>query len=145
MGGILILLQNLENEVYLESLLLLYNNMTKILLIEDNQQIAKNIKQFLELEEGREVSCSYDGEKGLMMAKMKEYDCIVLDLMLPSLDGKTICQSIRSFKSCPVIIISAKSQLDDKLELFETGADDYLIKPFDLEELLARIKALLRR
>ena len=119
--------------------------MTKILLVEDNQQIAKNIKTYLELEDGREVSTSYDGEKGLMMAKMHEFDLILLDLMLPGIDGKSFCHAIRAEKNVPVIIITAKSQLEDKLELFDLGADDYLVKPFDLEELLARGKALLRR
>jgi DNA-binding response OmpR family regulator len=119
--------------------------MTKILLVEDNQQIAKNIKTYVELEEGREVATSYDGEKGLMMAKMHEYDLIFLDLMLPGIDGKSFCQAIRTVKNIPIIIITAKSQLEDKLELFDLGADDYLVKPFDLEELLARAKALLRR
>lgn len=119
--------------------------MPKILLIEDNQQIAKNIKTYLELEEGWEVSTSYNGEKGLMMAKMCVYDLVLLDLMLPWIDGKTICQKLGELKNVPVIIITAKSQLEDKLELFDLGADDYLVKPFDLEELLARAKALLRR
>lgn len=119
--------------------------MTKILLVEDNQQIAKNIKTYLELEEWWDVSTSYDWEKGLMMAKMQDYDLILLDLMLPWIDGKTICHKIRGIKNTPIIIITAKSQLEDKLELFDTGADDYLVKPFDLEELLARVKALLRR
>jgi two-component system response regulator ArlR len=119
--------------------------MTKILVVEDNQQIANNIKIYLEMEEGRKVFTAYDGEKGLMMAKMHEYDLILLDLMLPNVNGKTFCQAIRAIKDIPVIIITAKSQLEDKLELFDLGADDYLVKPFDLEELLARSKALLKR
>jgi len=92
--------------------------MTKVLLVEDNQQIAKNIKTYLELEEGREVSTSYDGEKGLMMAKTREYDLIFLDLMLPGIDGVSFIQAIRRIKTVPIIIITAKSQLEDKLELF---------------------------
>jgi len=93
--------------------------MPKILLVEDNQQIAKNIKTYLGLEEGREVSTAYDGEKGLMMAKMYDYDLIFLDLMLPKIDGKSFCQAVRKTKNVPIIIITAKSQLEDKLELFD--------------------------
>jgi DNA-binding response OmpR family regulator len=93
--------------------------MPKILLVEDNQQIAKNIKTYLELEEGREVATSYDGEKGLMMAKIHNYDLILLDLMLPGVDGKSFCQAIKKIKNTPIIIITAKSQLEDKLELFD--------------------------
>ena len=119
--------------------------MPKILLVEDNQQIAKNIKTYLGLEEGREVTTSYDGEKGLVLAKMHDYDLIFLDLMLPKIDGKSFCQTIRKTKNVPIIIITAKSQLEDKLELFDLGADDYLVKPFDLSELFARARALLRR
>ena len=119
--------------------------MPKILLVEDNQQIAKNIKTYLGLEEGREITTSYDGEKGLMMAKMYDYDLILLDLMLPKIDGKSFCQTVRKTKNIPIIVITAKSQLEDKLELFDLWADDYLVKPFDLSELFARAKALLRR
>jgi len=117
----------------------------KILLVEDNQQIAKNIKEYLEMEDGWNVTTSYDWEKGLALATMNDYDLILLDLMLPWIDGKTICHTIRKKKSCPIIIITAKSQLEDKLDLFEVGADDYLVKPFDLEELVARSRAVLRR
>ncbi|MDD2537720.1 MAG: response regulator transcription factor [Candidatus Absconditabacteria bacterium] len=119
--------------------------MTKILLIEDNQQIAKNIKTYLELEDGWQVSASYDGEKGLHMATLQDFDIVLLDLMLPGLDGKSFCKKYRSMRNAPIIVISAKSQLEDKLELFDLGADDYLTKPFELEELAARIRALLKR
>lgn len=118
---------------------------TRVLLIEDNQQIALNIKEYLEMEDWWEVSTSYDGEKWLSMAKNTEYDLILLDLMLPKINWKTICHTIRKKSSCPIIIITAKSQLEDKLDLFAVWADDFLVKPFDLEELLARAKALLRR
>lgn len=117
----------------------------KILLIEDNQQIAQNIKEYLELEDWWNVTASYDGEKGLTLGLMNDYDLILLDLMLPWLDWKTICQNVRKKKSCPIIIMTAKSQLEDKLDLFSVGADDYLVKPFDLEELVARSMAVLRR
>ncbi|MDR3169388.1 MAG: response regulator transcription factor [Candidatus Peribacteria bacterium] len=119
--------------------------MTKILLVEDHQSLAKDIKDYLELEQGREVSTALDGEKGLMMAKLYDYDLILLDLMLPRLDGKSFCQSLRKEKTTPIIVITAKSQLEDKIDLFSLGADDYLVKPFHLEELLVRGKALLRR
>lgn len=120
-------------------------NKTRVLLVEDNEQIALNIKEYLEIEDWREVTAVYDGEKGLTLAKINDYDLILLDLMLPWIDGKTICRTIRKKKSCPIIIITAKSQLEDKLDLFAVWADDYLVKPFDLEELLARSKAVLRR
>lgn len=119
--------------------------MAKILLVEDNKQIANNIKTYLELENEFEVISCDDGENGLFLAKTNDYDAILLDLMLPWIDGKTICRKLRNEKNTPVIIITAKSQLEDKLDLFEVGADDYLVKPFDLEELLARLKAVLRR
>ncbi|MDR0607608.1 MAG: response regulator transcription factor [Candidatus Peribacteria bacterium] len=118
--------------------------MPKILLVENNQQIAHEIKSFLELE-GRDVITSYDGEKGLTMAKLQDFDLILLDLMLPGVDGKSFVQIVRTKKNVPIMIITAKSQLEDKLELFDLGADDYLVKPFDFSELLARAKALLRR
>ena len=113
--------------------------------MEDNKQIADNIKTYLELENEFEVISCDDGENGLFLAKTNDYDAILLDLMLPWIDGKTICKKLRNEKNTPVIIITAKSQLEDKLDLFEVGADDYLVKPFDLEELLARLKAVLRR
>lgn len=116
----------------------------KILLIEDNKQIAENIRIYLQLENMEVLICD-DGEKGLILGKTNDYDAIILDLMLPSIDGKTICKTIRKEKNVPILIITAKSQLEDKLDLFEVGADDYLVKPFDLEELLARLKAVLRR
>ncbi len=119
--------------------------MAKILLVEDNKQIADNIKTYLELENEFEVISCDDGGNGLFLAKTNDYDAILLDLMLPWIDGKTICKKLRNEKNTPVIIITAKSQLEDKLDLFEVGADDYLVKPFDLEELLARLKAVLRR
>lgn len=120
-------------------------NNKKILLVEDNQQIALNIKEYLEMEDWREVTTSYNWEKWLTLAKTKDYDLILLDLMLPWIDWKTICRNIRKKKSCPIIIITAKSQLEDKLDLFAVWADDYLVKPFDLEELLARAKAVMKR
>lgn len=119
--------------------------MTKILLIEDNQQIAANIKEYLETEDGREVQMAGDGEAGLMKAKLYDYDIILLDLMLPKISGENLYKTLKKSKSTPVIITSAKSQLENKLELFDIWADDYLVKPFDLEELLVRIKAVLRR
>ena len=119
--------------------------MTRLLVIEDNQQIANNIKEYLELEPEREVSLASDGEKGLAMAKHQEYDLILLDLMLPKISWEQLIKSLRIEKSLPIIVITAKGQLEDKLELFKLGADDYLVKPFDLSELLARVKALLRR
>lgn len=79
------------------------------------------------------------------MATLQDFDIVLLDLMLPGLDGKSFCKKYRSMRNTPIIVISAKSQLEDKLELFDLGADDYLTKPFELEELAARIRALLKR
>ncbi|HKL44095.1 MAG TPA: response regulator transcription factor [Candidatus Absconditabacterales bacterium] len=116
----------------------------KILLVEDNKTIAKNIKKYLELE-GYEILIAENGLYGLEVAKKNNFDLMLLDLMLPGMDGIEICKHIKKEKNVPIIMTTAKGQLDDKLEGFDVGADDYLVKPFDLEELLARIKVLTKR
>lgn len=116
----------------------------KLLLIEDNKTIAKNIKKYLELE-WYKVLWAENGLYGLEMARKNNIDLIILDLMLPWMDGIEICKKIKKEKDIPIIMTTAKWELDDKLEWFDAGSDDYLIKPFDLEELLVRIKALLKR
>ena len=116
----------------------------KLLLIEDNKTIANNIKKYLELE-WYEILIAENWLYGLEMAKKNNFDLMILDLMLPGMDGIEICKQIKKEKDVPIIMTTAKWQLDDKLEWFDAGSDDYLVKPFDLEELLVRIKALLKR
>ncbi|TFE03316.1 response regulator transcription factor [Jeotgalibacillus sp. R-1-5s-1] len=118
--------------------------MTRILLIEDE----KNLARFIELElkyEGYEVSVEYDGRDGLNLALTEEFDLILLDLMLPSLSGMEICRRIRQAKDLPIIMITAKDGVMDRVSGLDSGADDYIVKPFAIEELLARMRALLRR
>ncbi|PZG88252.1 response regulator transcription factor ArlR [Staphylococcus aureus] len=118
--------------------------MTQILIVEDEQNLAR----FLELElthENYNVDTEYDGQDGLDKALSHYYDLIILDLMLPSINGLEICRKIRQQQSTPIIIITAKSDRYDKVAGLDYGADDYIVKPFDIEELLARIRAILRR
>ena len=116
----------------------------KVLLIEDNKTIANNIKKYLELSDF-EVSICENGLFWLEVARHNDFDIMLLDLMLPWMSGEEICKKIKAEKDIPIIMTTAKWQLEDKLEWFELGADDYLVKPFDLAELEARIKALTRR
>ena len=116
----------------------------KVLLIEDNKTIANNIKKYLELSDF-EVSICENGLFWLEVARHNDFDIILLDLMLPWMSWEEICKKIKAEKDIPIIMTTAKWQLEDKLEWFELWADDYLVKPFDLEELEARIKALTRR
>lgn len=117
----------------------------KVLIIEDDHLIANSIKKGLE-QEKYIVEVSYDGTEGMEIAVEEEFDVIILDVMLPGINGFEICKQLRA-KSIhtPILILSAKDELDDKVQGLELGADDYLTKPFAFEELLARIKALLRR
>ncbi|MCL2354098.1 MAG: response regulator transcription factor [Defluviitaleaceae bacterium] len=117
---------------------------TKILLVDDEKLIVKGIKFSLE-QDGMEVTTSHDGEEGLELAKKNKFDLIVLDIMLPKMDGLEICQNIREFSNVPIIMLTAKSEDMDKIMGLEYGADDYLTKPFNVLELKARIKAILRR
>jgi len=116
----------------------------KILLVEDNKTIAQNIKKYLELE-WHEILVAENWLYGLEVARKNNLDIILLDLMLPWMDGIKICKQIKKEKNIPIIMTTAKWQLDDKLEWFDVWADDYLVKPFDLEELSARIKVLTKR
>ncbi|WP_078413024.1 response regulator transcription factor [Priestia abyssalis] len=118
--------------------------MTKILLIEDE----KNLARFIELElkyEGYEVSVSYDGRSGLELALGEEWDLILLDIMLPQLNGIEVCRRIRAIKTTPIMMLTARDSVMDRVSGLDSGADDYLSKPFAIEELLARIRALFRR
>ena len=116
----------------------------KVLLIEDNKTIANNIKKYLELSDFEVLICE-NWLFWLEVARNNDFDIILLDLMLPWMSGEEICKKIKAEKDIPIIMTTAKWQLEDKLEWFELWADDYLVKPFDLEELEARIKALTRR
>lgn len=119
-------------------------NGEKILLVEDQQNVA----HFIELElqhEGYEVETASDGEKGLSLSREKMWDLILLDWMLPKLDGLEVCRRIRKSSTVPVILLTARDYIGDKIAGLDTGADDYITKPFDIEELLARIRAVLRR
>lgn len=116
----------------------------KILLIEDE----KNLARFIELElkyEGYEVSVSYDGRNGLELALGEEWDLILLDIMLPQLNGIEVCRRIRAVKTTPIMMLTARDSVMDRVSGLDSGADDYLSKPFAIEELLARIRALFRR
>lgn len=120
-------------------------NMIQLLLVEDDQRIAALIKQGLE-EQGFEVTVVYDGLMGKKLAVTRSYDIIITDIILPNLNGIDLCKEIRSVKpDVPVIMLTALGTTDDKVEGFDAGADDYLVKPFELRELLVRIRALLKR
>ena len=116
----------------------------KILVVDDEVLLVKSIKFNLE-SEGYSVDCYYDGEAAVAMAREGAYDLIILDLMMPKKDGLQACQEIRSFSTVPVIMLTARSESADLLMGFESGADDYVTKPFDILELKARVRALLRR
>ncbi len=116
----------------------------KILVVDDEKLIVKGIRFSLE-QDGMEVDCAYDGEEALVMAKQKEYDIILLDVMLPGLSGFDVCQRIREFSEVPVIMLTAKGDDMDKILGLEYGADDYITKPFNILEVKARIKAIMRR
>jgi DNA-binding response OmpR family regulator len=117
----------------------------RILLVEDEKDLADIVKKGLE-EESYSVDVCYDGEEGLFMASEISYDGMILDILLPKVDGIKILKTIREKNiSTPVLMLTAKDELHDKIRGLDTGADDYLTKPFEFEELLARLRALLRR
>ena len=116
----------------------------KVLIVDDEKLIVKGIKFSLE-QDGYETDCAYDGEEALEMAKAKDYDIILLDLMLPKLDGYEVCQRIREFSKTPIIMLTAKGDDMDKILGLDCGADDYMTKPFNILEVKARIKAVMRR
>lgn len=116
----------------------------KILVVDDEKLIVKGIKFSLE-QEGYQVECAYDGEEGLKMAADNNYDMVLLDLMLPKIDGMDVCRQIREFSDVPVIMLTAKGDDMDKILGFENGADDYITKPFNILEVKARMKAIFRR
>jgi len=117
----------------------------KILVVEDEHQIAQSIKKGLE-QENYAVDVAYTGTDGYDLASAEDYNLILLDLMLPGIDGLTICKKLRSSQNhTPILMLTARSQVEDKVVGLDSGADDYLSKPFAFEELLARVRALVRR
>jgi len=118
----------------------------RVLVVEDEHKIANSIKKGLE-QESYAVDVAFDGEQGFDLAATEDYDAIILDLMLPKMDGMELCQKLRKEENIhtPILMLTAKGQLDDKINGLNAGADDYLVKPFAFAELLARIKALTRR
>ena len=116
----------------------------KVLVVDDEKLIVKGIRFSLE-QDGMDVDCAYDGEEALEMAQEKKYDIILLDLMLPKMDGFEVCQQIREFSNVPIVMLTAKGEDMDKILGLEYGADDYITKPFNILEVKARIKAIMRR
>ena len=116
----------------------------KILVVDDEKTRVKGIKFNLE-NEGYQVECAYDGAAAVELARNNRFDLLILDVMMPEVDGLDACMRIREFSNVPIIMLTAKSEDADKLMGFECGADDYLTKPFNILELKARVRALLRR
>lgn len=118
--------------------------MAKVLVVDDEKLIVKGIRFSLE-QDGMEVDCAFDGEEAIEKAKGTEYDVVLLDVMLPKFDGLEVCQAIREFSEMPIIMLTAKGGDMDKILGLEYGADDYITKPFNILEVKARIKAIMRR
>lgn len=116
----------------------------RVLVVDDEKLIVKGIKFSLE-QDGMEVDCAYDGEEAVNLAKATEYDVVLLDVMLPVYNGYEVCSMIREFSNMPIIMVTAKSDDMDKILGLEYGADDYITKPFNILEVKARIKAIMRR
>ena len=118
--------------------------MERILIIDDDTNINNLLKEALE-KAGYECSQAFSGTEARLLMKMEDYDLVLLDLMLPGIDGYQVCREIRSRSQTPIIMLSAKGEVFDKVLGLELGADDYILKPFDSKELVARVKAVLRR
>ena len=118
--------------------------MARVLVVDDEKLIVKGIRFSLE-QDGMEVDCAYDGIEAIEKAKEREYDVVLLDVMLPGHDGFEVCQAIREFSEMPIIMLTAKGGDMDKILGLEYGADDYITKPFNILEVKARIKAIMRR
>ena len=116
----------------------------RVLVVDDEKLIVKGIRFSLE-QDGYDVDCAYDGEEALKLAKENAYDIILLDVMLPKYDGFEVCQQIREYSDVPIIMLTAKGDDMDKILGLEYGADDYITKPFNILEVKARIKAIMRR
>lgn len=116
----------------------------KVLVVDDEKLIVKGIRFSLE-QDGMEVTCAYDGEEALRLAQENKFDMVLLDIMLPKMDGFEVCQAIREFSNMPIVMLTAKGDDMDKILGLEYGADDYITKPFNILEVKARIKAIMRR
>ena len=116
----------------------------KVLVVDDEKLIVKGVRYSLE-QDGMEVDCAYDGEEALQKIKDKEYDIILLDVMLPKLTGFEVCQQVREFSNVPIVMLTAKGEDMDKILGLEYGADYYITKPFNILEVKARLKAIMRR
>ena len=116
----------------------------RVLVVDDEKLIVKGIRFSLE-QDGMEVTCAYDGEEALTFAREQQFDIILLDIMLPKLSGFEVCQQIREFSNVPIIMLTAKGDDMDKILGLEYGADDYITKPFNILEVKARIRAIIRR
>ena len=116
----------------------------KVLVVDEEKLIVKGIRFSLE-QDGMEVTCAYDGEEALHLAQENKFDMILLDIMLPKMDGFEVCQAIREFSNMPIVMLTAKGDDMDKILGLEYGADDYITKPFNILEVKARIKAIMRR
>ena len=116
----------------------------KVLVVDDEKLIVKGIRFNLE-QDGMEVDCAYDGEEAVEKAKENKYDIILLDLMLPKMDGLEVCQQIREFSNVPIVMLTAKGEDMDKILGLDYGADDYITKPFNMKEVILRIHNVLKR
>lgn len=116
----------------------------RVLVVDDEKLIVKGIRFSLE-QDGMEVDCAYDGEEAMELARQNQYDMVLLDVMLPKMTGFEVCQQIREFSSVPIVMLTAKGEDMDKILGLEYGADDYITKPFNILEVKARIKAIMRR
>jgi DNA-binding response OmpR family regulator len=117
----------------------------RILVVEDNKRLSDSLRRTLE-DDGYNIDTAYDGLDGEEMALMGNYDIIILDIMLPEKDGLTVCRDLRNKRiGSPILMLTARDALDDRVNGLDSGADDYLVKPFEVDELRARIRALLRR
>ena len=117
---------------------------SKVLVVDDEKLIVKGIRFSLE-QDDMEVDCAYDGEEALEMIRAKDYDVILLDIMLPKMSGLEVCQQVREFSQVPIVMLTAKGEDMDKIMGLDYGADDYITKPFNILEVKARIKAIIRR
>ena len=118
--------------------------MTDILVIEDDEAISDLLRRGLTYE-GYKVTVAYDGNNGLLSARDSPPDLVVLDLMLPGLDGLEVCRRLRAADDVPILVLTARGTVSDRISGLDSGADDYMVKPFSIDELLARVRALLRR
>ncbi len=118
--------------------------MYKLLIVDDEENIREVLKEYAEFE-GHEVDEAGDGMKAIEMAKEKDYDIIIMDVMLPRLDGYSACKEIRKFKQTPMLMLSARGEEYDKLHGFDVGIDDYVVKPFSPKEVMARVNAIVKR